>query len=147
MAKLHLEGITEIEKQLTELQKDFANDISSRVLKAGAWELVNGWKKTIRDNHHVSRKDKEHMVDVVDWEISIKPDGSSATVYPRGTDSHRITHAQKAFILHYGRKPTKKGTKGITGDKFVTKAEKEATPKIVEAMQRALDRAVAEKKG
>lgn len=147
MAKLYLEGITEIEAQLMSLQKDIGGDISKRVLQAGAWELVNGWKKTIRDNHHVSRLDKEHMVDAVEWETFIRPEGSYATVYPRGTDSHRITHAQKAFILHYGRRPTKKGTKGITGDKFVRKAEKESAPKIMDAMQRALDRAVAEKKG
>ena len=76
-------------------------------------------------------------------DVSIGTNGMEISVYPQGTDSHRITNAQKAYILHYGRNPTKKGTKAIKGDRFVTAAEKKAKPAVFAAMQAALNEYVS----
>ena len=148
MAKLKVHGIEVVEERLESLSKDLQRDIIPRMLEAGAGVMVGKWQDSIRRHHHISQKGTSHMVDAVKMtEVRYETDGASIEVYPMGTDSHRINQAQKAYILHHGRHPTNKGTKGITGDKFVTEAEKAAKREIAEAMQTALDRAIAEKKG
>ena len=148
MAKLKVQGIEVVENRLEELSKDIQREIIPEMLKAGAEVMVRKWQDSIRSHHHISNKGNSHMVDAVKaTEVRYETDGASIEVYPMGTDSHRINQAQKAYILHHGRHPTNKGTKGITGDKFVTEAEKAAKREIAEAMQTALDRAIAEKKG
>lgn len=146
MATLKVHGIEVMEERLDSLSKDLRTKIMPRMLEAGAGVMIGEWKSSIRTHHHVTSGGNQHMVDAVKaTDIRYTDNGASIEVYPQGTDSHRINQAQKAYILHHGRKPTNRGTKGITGDKFVTKAEKSAKPKVAEAMQKALDRAVAEK--
>jgi hypothetical protein len=104
--------------------------------------LEDAWRGEIEAKHHVTyaMRDGVSMTDVTSGK-----DGLEISVYPHGTDTHRITNAQKAYILHYGRNQTKKGTKAIKGDKFVTEAEKTAKPQVYDAMQKALNEYIAGK--
>ena len=140
MAKLTVTGIDELEAKLKKLEQGLRGIAETRMLKAGAQVLVDAWRGEIEARHHVTyaMRDSVGMT-----EVKAGKDVLEISVYPMGTDSHRITNAQKAYILHYGRKPTNKGTKGIEGDKFVTAAERQAKPKVFEAMQQVLNEYVS----
>lgn len=136
MAKLTVKGIDELEARLQALEKGLRSGAEVQMLQAGAAVLEEAWKGEIANRHH---RTGEMERNIGRTEIQSGKDGLEISVYPMGTDSHRITNAQKAYILHHGRQPTKKGTKGIKGDRFVTAAEKAAKPRVYEAMQKALN--------
>ena len=140
MARLTVTGLDEMEARLKKLEAGLRGVAEVKMLKAGAAVLEDAWCGEIRERHHLTGAMEAgvHMTDVTSGK-----DGLEISVYPQGTDSHRITNAQKAYILHYGRNPTKKGTKAIKGDRFVTAAEKKAKPKVYEAMQAALNEYVS----
>ena len=136
MARLTVTGLDELENKLKRLEKGLRGEAEVKMLKAGAQVLENAWKGEINTRHR-GRGVMEASVGMTD--VQTGKDGLEISVYPQGTDAHRITNAQKAYILHHGRKPTKKGTKEIKGDRFVTEAEKKAKPQVYEAMQAALN--------
>lgn len=137
MAKLTVKGIDELERKLQGIEKGLRGEAMQKMLYAGADVLIEAWGGSIQSHHHVRTGAMLGHVDKTG--INIGKDGLEISVYPMGTDSHRITNAQKAYILHNGRQPTRKGTKGIKGDKFVTEAERKAKPQVYAAMQQALD--------
>lgn len=136
MAKLTVTGIDELEARLKALESNIRGEAETRMLRAGAEVLVEAWREEIGQKHHKTGA-MERSVGMTD--VRAGKDGLEISVYPQGTDSHRINNAQKAFILHYGRQPTRKGTKAIKGDKFVRAAEKKAKPAVFAAMQEALN--------
>lgn len=142
MARLTVTGLDEMEAKLKRLEQGLRGEAEVKMLKAGAAVLEDAWRGEIEAKHHVTyaMRDGVSMTDV-----TAGKDGLEISVYPQGTDSHRITNAQKAYILHYGRNPTHKGTKAIKGDKFVTAAEKKAKPAVFAAMQAVLDEYVSGK--
>lgn len=142
MARLSVNGIDELEARLKSLEAGLRGEAEVKMLKAGAQVLVDAWTGTIAEKHHRTGA-MEGSVGMTD--VSIGTNGMEISVYPQGTDSHRITNAQKAYILHHGRQPTHKGTKEIKGDKFVTEAEKKAKPAVYAAMQAALNEYIAGK--
>lgn len=143
MAKLTVKGFEELESRLQAIEKGLKGEAEDKMLRAGAKVLIEGWQESIESHGHRVTGAMAGSVGMTD--IRRTPDGASIEVYPQGTDSHRINNAQKAYILHYGRNPTKKGTKGIKGDKFVTDAEKRSKERIHAAMQQALDEFIAGK--
>ena len=143
MAKLSVTGLDEMENRLKAIEKGLRGEAMQRMLYAGADVLIEAWGGAIQEKHHI--KSGDMLKSVGKTGIQVGKDGLEISVYPQGTDSHRITNAQKAYILHHGRQPTRKGTKGIKGDKFVTAAEKEAEPKVYEAMQKALNEYISGK--
>lgn len=143
MAGLKVDGFDELERRLQAIEKGLKGEAEETMLKAGAAVLVESWKGSIESRgHRISGAMKDS---VAATEVRHTEDGAEIHVYPQGTDNHRITNAQKAFILHHGRQATRRGTKGIKGDKFVTAAENEAKTKIFEAMQAALNEYLAGK--
>ena len=140
MARLTVTGIDELEARLKKLEQGLRGVAEVKMLKAGAAVLEDAWRGEIREKHRLTGA-MEGGVSMTD--VTSGNDGLEISVYPMGTDSHRITNAQKAYILHYGRNPTKKGTKAIKGDRFVTAAEKKAKPAVFAAMQAALDEYVS----
>ena len=140
MARLTVTGIDELEARLKKLEQGLRGVAEVKMLKAGAAVLEDAWRGEIREKHRLTGA-MESGVSMTD--VTSGNDGLEISVYPMGTDSHRITNAQKAYILHYGRNPTKKGTKAIKGDRFVTAAEKKAKPAVFAAMQAALDEYVS----
>ena len=143
MARLTTDGLREAEQELQKLARDLRGRCMRDMLNAGADVLVDAWKASILAKRHVRTHAMYDNVSKTD--IRIDTDGMSIEVYPQGTDSHRITNAQKAFILNSGRQPNKRGKKGIKGDHFVTDAENAARDKVTAAMQAVLDRYVSGK--
>ena len=142
MAKLKVTGIDELEARLKQLEQGLRGEAEVKMLKAGAAVLEDAWRGEIRSRHHLTGA-MEAGVSMTD--VTAGKNGLEISVYPQGTDGHRITNAQKAYILHHGRRATHKGTKEIKGDKFVTAAEKKAKPAVYAAMQEALNEYVAGK--
>lgn len=140
MARLSVHGLDEMEAKLKKLEQGLRGEAEVKMLKAGAAVLVGAWQGEIAAKHHKTGV-MESNVGMTD--VQTGNDGLEISVYPQGTDNHRITNAQKAYILHYGRRPTHKGTKAIKGDKFVTEAEKKAKPQVIEAMQAVLNEYVS----
>lgn len=143
MARLITEGIKEMEDRLKNLEKSLQARIMPEMINAGADALIESWKDTIQEKGHVRTGAMLESVGKTAPMMSV--DGIDIDVYPQGTDSHRITNAQKAFIIHYGREANRNGKKKITGDKFVTLAENRAREKVNAAMQAVLDKYVSGK--
>ena len=143
MARLTVTGIDELENRLKQLEQGLRGTAEVAMLKAGAAVLVDAWRGEIGTRGHRVTGSMEQNVSMTD--VRSGTDGMEISVYPQGTDSHRVTNAQKAYILHHGRNATKRGTKAIKGDKFVTAAEQKAKPKVYEAMQQALNEFTAGK--
>ena len=143
MARLTIHGFDELENRLKSISSGLRGVAMQNMLYAGADVLIGAWEQSIQSHNHVLTG--AMMNNVGKTGINVGANGLEISVYPQGTDAHRITNAQKAYILHYGRNPTSKGTKAIKGDKFVTEAEKTAKPQVYAAMQKALDEYIAGK--
>lgn len=144
MANLRTSGIDLVERDLDRIARDLHGKAIPAILNAGADELIKAWKDEIGARHHKTGE-MERAVGKTDVRYDSK--GASIEVYPMGTDSHRVTNAQKAFILHHGRKPTSKGTKKIEGDKFATAAEKKAKEAVIAAMRAKMNEFISGKEG
>lgn len=142
MPKLSTDGIEDLERKLQEIGQGLRGEAVARALKAGGEVLVRSWQNEIEAKHPGTGTMKGA---VAMTEIRYDGDGASIEVYPMGTDSHRITNAQKAYILHYGRNPNRRGKKAIKGDKFVSSAERAAKGEALAAMQAAFDEYIAGK--
>lgn len=145
MAKLRTSGIDLVEDDLRRIERDLRSRAIPEILNAGADELIKAWKEEIDIKGH--RRTGAMINAVGKTEVRYGANGCSIEVYPMGTDSHRVTNAQKAFILHYGRKATAKNTKKIEGDKFATEAENKAKEAVFRAMREAMARFVSGKDG
>lgn len=143
MAKLTISGIDELEHRLKAIDQGLRGEAEEKMLQAGADVLIRSWQNSIESKGH--RVTGAMQASVGKTEIRHTEKGAEIYVYPMGTDNHRINNAQKAFIIHYGRKPTRRGTKEIKGDRFVTEAEHNAKAEIFAAMQAALNEYVSGK--
>ena len=143
MARLSTDGIEDFEKKLERIKKGMRGEAIESMLNAGAEVMIRGWQDEISAKGHILTGAMIKSVDKTP--IRAGKDGLYIEVYPQGTDSHRINNAQKAFILHYGRKPDKLGKDELKGDKFVTAAEKASKEKAIEAMQAKLNEYIAGK--
>ena len=143
MAKLRIDGLDDVENQLQKLSKNLQGKAVVNMLKAGGEVLRAAWVEEINEYHHVRTGAMEKSVGVTNMQLD--SNGVYVTVYPMGTDSHRINNAQKAYILHHGRNPNKRGHKAIKGDRFVTKAERAAKESALAAMQQVLNEYVSGK--
>ena len=144
MAKLRVDGLDGALEKLQRIEKGLRGEAIESMLNAGAEELISAWQSEIRSRHHILTGEMVATVDKTP--IRAGKDGMYIEVYPMGvSDNHRINNAQKAFILHHGRRPNAKGKKEIKGDKFVTAAEKAAKEKALAAMQAKLNEYIAGK--
>ena len=143
MAKLTVSGFDELENRLKAIEKGLRGEAMQNMLYAGADVMINAWRGSIEGHHHI--RSSQMLNSVGKTGVNVGRDGLEISVYPMGTDSHRVNNAQKAYILHYGRQPTKKGTEDTKADRFGTEAERAAKPQGCEAMQRALNEYIAGK--
>ena len=135
--KMSTEGIEDFENKLKRIERGLRGQAIAAALNAGADVLVKGWQDEI-DGAHPGTGAMKGAVSKTP--VRFDSDGGSIEVYPMGTDrKHKITHAQKAYILHYGRNPNKAGKKAIKGDKFVTKAERTVRAEAEAAMRKAFN--------
>ena len=142
MARLRIDGLDDVEKKLENIAKGLRGEAVTRMLMAGGEVLRAAWVDEISANHHKTGA-MESSVGITDVRTDSK--GAYVSVYPMGTDSHRINNAQKAYILHHGRNPNKRGHTAIKGDRFVTKAERAAKESALAAMQQVLNEYVSGK--
>jgi hypothetical protein len=135
--KMSTEGIEDIVNKLRRMERELRGKAIESALNAGADVLVRGWQNEIAESHPGTGAMEKAVA-----KTPVRYSGyvASIEVYPMGTDrTHKITHAQKAYILHYGRNPNKAGKKAIKGDKFVTKAEHAVRAEAEAAMQKAFN--------
>ena len=134
--KLICTGIDALIEQLDRLDSDIG-DVMDEMLKAGAAEVTEVWKREAEARGHVGTRD---MVDSIGpsrtWKS--KDDARGITIYPQGNDRHGTRNAAKAFWLNYGTK------RGIPGDGWAVTADQKSQAPATEAMQAVYDRLIQE---
>ena len=135
MARFEYSGGEEFEAALEKLDRDGRKNI----VMAGAEVCAQDMQNAIGNAHHV--RTGSMMQNVRPGIYHDDPDSSYVEVYPQGNDSRGVDNAMKAFVINYGygKRRTKK-----TGDKFITKNEKQFRATVERAMQDASDRMIAE---
>ena len=130
MARLKFEGLDEAIRQMDRMGAT-TGPLADKMLQAGAEPMKKAWQDTIGRYGHV---DTGAMKRAVGYAKKSKSNHTrkSLEVYPRGKDKKDVRNAEKAFVLHYGRK-------NMTGSHFVDAAEKEGEPKAEAAMLAVFD--------
>lgn len=149
MAMIETSGIDDAEKRLRALG-DRSRETVRKMLEAGAEVYADSWRRQIATRGHIRSGDMLGAVAVTNYREGIG--GGSVDVYPLGDDRKGIRNASKAYIIHYGRKgggrsrrsQSRGGRMKKSGDRFATKAEKDAKSAAEAAMQAVLDEAEKE---
>lgn len=135
MAKLTYDAGEGFDRGLDKLGRDAVKTI----VMAGADKCSEDMQKVIGEYHHVRTGSMKANVRPGIYHEDL---GSGwVEVYPQGSDSRGVSNAKKAFVIDrgYGARRTKK-----TGDKFITKNQKQFKADVSTAMQAASDRLVAD---
>ena len=117
------------------------------IVMAGAEQCVKDLQSVIGTYRHIR---SDSMKDNVRPGVYHEDLNSGwVEVYPQGTDSRGVSNATKAFVIDrgIGRNPTIRSggkQKNKTGDKFITKNQKQFQTDVARAMQDASDRLVAD---
>lgn len=135
MAKLDYSGGEGFEANLDKLDREGRK----RIVMAGAKECTKDMQKAIGTYHHV--RTGNMMANVRPGIYHEDIDEAWVEVYPQGEDSRGVNNAKKAFVINYGygKRRTKK-----TGDKFITKSEKQFRAGVQKSMQDESSRLIAE---
>ena len=109
------------------------------IVMAGADQCTKDLQSVIGSYHHVKTGSMQQSVRPGIYHEDLN--SGWVEVYPQGTDGRGVSNAKKAFVIDrgYGARRTKK-----TGDKFITKNQKQFKTDVSTAMQAASDRLVAE---
>jgi len=114
-------------------------DAIKTLVMAGAEAVTKDMQKAIGEYHHVKTGSMKQNVRPGIYHEDLN--SGWVDVYPQGSDGRGVSNAKKAFVIDrgYGARRTKK-----TGDKFITKNQKQFQSDVSRAMQDASDRLVAE---
>ena len=120
MARLDSTGAEAVIKQMRRLGQQ-AGPVAAAVLAAGAVEVRDAWRETIRARGYV---DTGAMLRSISFPARPKDNGGilSTEIAPKGKDASGTRNAEKAFILHYG-------TSRIPASYWVDEAEQAAEPR------------------
>lgn len=133
MARLDLSGLDEAVETLKRMGER-AGTVANDMLKAGGAEMVDAWKSAITRFGHVETGTMRNAVKPT--KIRTKMGEKILDVYPQGYDTNNrkkpTRNAEKAFVLHYGRK-------NMTATHFVDAAVKDGEPKANAAMEKRFD--------
>ncbi|MBP3647240.1 MAG: hypothetical protein J6K55_12560 [Clostridia bacterium] len=131
MARLEFEGLDKAIQQMDRMGHT-TGPVADQMLQAGAAPMKKAWQDAITRYGHV---DTGSMKRSVGYEKKSKNGHASKSldVYPRGKDRKGVRNAEKAFVLHYGRK-------NMSGTHFVDAAEAEGKPESEAAMLAVWDR-------
>ena len=140
MAKFEMSGVDRIIDELGRMDA-LTGPMAEEMIEAGTDVVVETWKRVIKERGHV------------DWGTMLrtvkarKPPGSGEVVarevYPMGKDRKGVRNAEKAFILHYGRRGVN-GKGEIIGDHFVDQIVNESDRPAVSAMEAVMDKYIKE---
>ena len=104
MARFDMTGLDELMKDM-ERKGQLVGEVADQMIAAGAEEVVNAWKT--KAAQFTKSRPRAHG----DMAASVKSGGSIrggnvtyAEIAPQGTDRKGVRNAEKAFILHYGKK-------------------------------------------
>ena len=125
MARFEMDGFDELLAEMKQLG-ELSGDVADEMLIAGAEEVKKAWKESALRHGH---KDTRDMIDSIDYSRKPKTasDIRSIDIYPKGKDRKGVRNAEKAFILHYGKK-------GKPASQWVDDAEKRAEPAALAVM-------------
>ena len=109
------------------------------IVMAGAEQCRQNLQNVIGSYHHIKTGSMQQNVRPGIYHEDLNR--GWVEVYPQGTDGRGVDNAKKAFIIDrgYGARRTKR-----TGDKFITKNQKQFKSDVERAMQAASDKLVAE---
>ena len=145
MAKFDVSGMDELLADMKR-QGELAGETADKMLMAAAEEVKEAWRDeaTRRDFHDIG-----DMIESIGYSRKPKTAGDVRTIdiYPQGKDKKGVRNAEKAFVLHYGRKGSgnkpRRGKKfsgpGIPATHWVDSAEDNAGPRALAAMERIWD--------
>lgn len=129
MPRIENEGLDETIRQMDRLGLT-SGKLADEMLNAGAEHIKKAWVSAIDRYDHIDNGDMRRNVGYR------KPKNAwgkkTLEVYPIGKGEKGVRNAEKAFVLHYGRK-------NMTGSHFVDAAEKEGEPKAEAAMLAVFD--------
>lgn len=133
MAKMQITGLDEVTEQMKNMGQ-LSGRVADEMLMAGSAEMVPAWKNAIQRYGHV--KTGTMLNSVKPTKIKNRPAGKELYVYPQGYDRNNrkkpTRNAEKAFVLHYGRR-------NMDASHFVDAAEIEGEPKATKAMVKRWD--------
>lgn len=130
MARFEIQGMDETIAEMKRMGET-TGPTTDRMLLAGAEEMKTAWVNAINRYDHVDTGAMRRSVGYAKKPKEIFG-GKALDVYPRGKDKQGTRNAEKAFVLHYGRK-------NMTASHFVDAAETEGEPKAAAAMVRVWD--------
>ena len=130
MARFEIQGMDETIAEMKRMGET-TGPTPDRMLLAGAEEMKTAWVNAINRYDHVDTGAMRRSVGYAKKPKEIFG-GKALDVYPRGKDKQGTRNAEKAFVLHYGRK-------NMTASHFVDAAETEGEPKAAADMVRVWD--------
>lgn len=130
MARFEIQGMDETIAEMKRMGET-TGPTTDRMLLAGAEEMKTAWVNAINRYDHVDTGAMRRSVGYAKKPKEIFG-GKALDVYPRGKDKQGTRNAEKAFVLHYGRK-------NMTASHFVDAAETEGEPRATAAMVRVWD--------
>ncbi len=145
MARFDVSGLDELLADMKR-QGELAGQVADKMLMAAAEEVKEAWRDEAkrRDFHDVG-----DMIESIGFAGKPKTakDIRIIEIYPQGKDKKGVRNAEKAFVLHYGRKGSgkkrRKGKKfsgpGIPVTHWVDSAEEKAGPRTLAVMERIWD--------
>lgn len=103
MARFDMTGLDELMQDM-ERKGQLVGEVADQMVAAGAEEVVNAWKtqaaQFIKDPRATGA-----MAASVKASRSVRAGNATySDIYPQGNDSKGVRNAEKAFILHYGKK-------------------------------------------
>jgi HK97 gp10 family phage protein len=130
MARFDTTGINDLINEVIRLG-DAGQEVGDEMLMAAAKEVKQAWKESAQKH---GLKDTGDMIESINYPNQPSDANGIRTIdiYPQGKDRKGVRNAEKAFILHYGSsklKPTH----------WVDDADKDAGPKVQEAMEKVFD--------
>ena len=136
MAKLEYTAVDETLEQMSALQDGVRRKVIKEVVAAGAEKYAELLKNEIVAKHHVVSWSMHDNVRAGRYYETVG--GGYTYVYPQGADGRGIDNAKKAFIINNGR------FGGKTGDRFITKLQKNAADPVQAAMAAKFDECMKE---
>ena len=127
MARFDVEGLAPLIKDMREAG-ELTGEVADNMLMSSAEIVKQCWLRAAQRKRHRRTGDMIDSIGYANQPTTI--DGVRCIdIYPQGTDRKGARNAEKAFVLHYGRGR-------LTGSKFVDIADKAASPKVQENMEK-----------
>ena len=131
MARFDMTGLDELMQDM-QRRGQMVGEVADQMLAAGAEEVVKAWQ-TQAARFTKDPRATGAMAASVRGTGTVHGGGAVYTdIYPQGSDGNGVRNAEKAFILHYGKK-------GYPGTHWVDDAEQAAEGPVQERFEAIWD--------